>query len=66
LQHVTDLFDRENATVQSRPVAHFWLAKFHAALGDRVRAKREYEIALALDPSFPAAKHALDNLTDTP
>jgi tetratricopeptide (TPR) repeat protein len=66
LQHVADLFDRENSKVQSRTVSHFWLAKFHTKLGDRQQAQREYEIALALDPGFRLAASALQALNAAP
>ena len=66
LQRVADLLDAENSPMQSRTIAHFWLAKFHMKLGDRIRAKREYEIAIALDPAFSLANSALKSLNAMP
>ena len=66
LQRVADLLDADHSSMQSRTIAHFWLAKFHMKLGDRTRAQREYEIAIALDPSFSLANSALKKLNATP
>jgi len=62
LQHAVDLLDRANSTAASRPIGHFWLGKFHAALGNRQPARREYEITLGLAPSYRWAKKALDDM----
>lgn len=62
LQRATDLLDRHNSRASSRVVAHFWLGKFHFALGDRSSARREYEITISLDPSFAWASDALSKL----
>jgi hypothetical protein len=66
LQRVADLLDADNSPMQSRTIAHFWLAKFHIKLGDRTRAQREYEIAIALDPTFSLANASLKKLNATP
>lgn len=62
LQRAVNLLDEVNSTASSRPVGHFWLGKFHAALGERTFARREYEITLTLAPSFAWAKKALEDL----
>ena len=62
LQAATDLLNRDNSKAATRPVAHFWLGKFHAALGDRSRARREYEITLGLAPHYVWAQKALEDL----
>lgn len=62
LQRAVNLLDDVNSKVSSRPVGHFWLGKFHAALGDLTAARREYELTLTLAPSFAWAKKALDDL----
>ena len=62
LQRAVDLLDRANLNVPSRAVGHFWLGRFHQRLGDRVAAKREYELTLALDPGYVWAERALSKL----
>jgi hypothetical protein len=62
LQHAIDLLDESHSLTSSRPVGHFWLGKFHAALDQKREARREYEITLSLDPSYVWAKTALENL----
>lgn len=62
LQAATDLLDRDNSKAATRPVAHFWLGKFHAALGDRSRARREFEITLGLAPHYVWAQKAIEDL----
>jgi hypothetical protein len=59
---VIDLMDREAVTLFSRPVAHFWEGKFQAALGDPVRARRAYEAARRLAPTWPPPQKALERL----
>ena len=63
LQLAVDLLDRTHSTAPSRVVGHYWLGRFHQRLGDRTLAAREYELTLALDPSYVWAKKALDKLT---
>jgi hypothetical protein len=61
LQHAVDLLDRVNSKVAARAVGHFWLGKFHAALGERQPSRREYEITLGLAPNFVWARKALED-----
>lgn len=63
---VIDLMDSEAVTLFSRPVAHFWEGKFQAALGDLVRARRAYETARMLAPTWPPPQKALERLDGAP
>lgn len=66
LQRATALLDRVNSRASSRPVAHYWMGKFHQALGDLPRARREYELTLALEPEYVWAEQALRDLGPAP
>ena len=66
LQRATALLDRVNSRASSRPVAHFWMGKFYVALGDIPRARREFELTLALEPEYVWADQALRDLGPAP
>jgi hypothetical protein len=59
---ITDRLDREDAPVQARPLAHYWLARTHLAAGDLGRAEASLRTCLSLYPSFAEARALLDEV----
>jgi hypothetical protein len=62
LHGVVDPLDSDRSRSYSRVMGHYWLGKFHAELGDRAAAEREYHTCLALHPDHGPATNALRNL----
>ena len=42
--------------------AYYYLGNIYKSQGDKTNAKKHYEKALSLDPTFIEAKHALEKL----
>ncbi|MBI1379597.1 MAG: hypothetical protein GC161_00745 [Planctomycetaceae bacterium] len=59
LLEVAAVLDEERSTSEVRPIAHFWIGKFHAAMGNTIAARASYERVLQLRPGYPAAQTAL-------
>ena len=59
LLEVAAVLDEERSTSEVRPIAHFWIGKFHAAMGNNIAARASYERVLQLRPGYPAAQAAL-------
>ncbi len=62
LLEVAAVLDEESSSSYIRPLAHFWIGKFHAQLQDVPAARRSFQTVLVLRSNFPAARTALDNL----
>jgi hypothetical protein len=54
--------DEEDSKSDVRPIVHFWLGRFHVALGDVEAARSAFRTALMLRSNYQPALRALEQL----
>jgi len=66
-QNVIDMANAAISTLRKRGLeeSHYWRGMAHEALGDRERAKNDFQIALQIRPTFDLALAALGRLEET-